>query len=1253
MAEWNEHVLKVRAGLDKASKEEMLKAVKEVFTEGAVIDFSNKQNLKELQEFANVMQKIFAKAGSGKDFSKMIKLPGPEMFAELKQAAIELENMFSSMGADFGDGIIDGVKNATKQVEAEFDNLIKMREAKMNELDKLQSKMRKKEDMEKRLFFNPNDSKRATVDKNFATYVSDVIDEYYDVSETLEAAIDNNKVAEPILQQWIAVASKLREINNSIEDIGASSAKKILGNYLKFFTDGEYDDAIALGFDAMEGLLDTDEIADKIDLVQKSIQDLNVQIDNLTTKHPELIREKDVVDAEDKAKRLQKAYGELFYKRDGKEHKKGEKNFAAIQQIEGVLTNDGKGAKIKDVSLDATKRQLELQKKAIQVAHDELEEQFRLYDEKSAKGEWLESSKYLIRAITEYESILNNPNADKDILKGYQDTYEKMKEQKAVVREDLQTLLTMVKTDGTKPDTQVEHKDIVDGANTKVVINDTLVEADAHKQNAEAIKEEKDAQEALNQVKKNSGGSSTSGDGDVVLAELQAEKEKVESLQKELDQKNAEISVKNDEIQRVQLESDAAMQELISEKLTLQKELDATTQLNSSVRQQLLDTRDDLVMAEQRASAAEEKVTQLEQRLTESSTVKHGSVSVNTEELKTLLDSMVYSVKIVTDDSANGSNKVAIDNTALESTLLKVFSNILNPKDAQTDTNSQNAPWALESTLQSVKTTGTTLDGRLTEIKSVIESINQKIVDGGNVITRGGAKQIYKESRQDTDAAKHASRSGEMKSLINDYKTMGKLSAQYESDKNLETKAMLENLEQAVARKREELKLTIDQNAELRKQYSIARDNEKRLLDAAKAQAKIDEQNKQKDRDTKNTWKKTVKDAQRETGINTADSTYRATNNTIIRAIGAEGISAKIEEKAKELDKLNKELNKTRNSVAKQGANASDEERKALSEQISKVKELKTELDGYLKLHEKYSGDGATIFKDVDTSNFGAVGTDQYWNNITAAIQNATTGRVAIKGMNADTGELTGTTKIAANTFAEWSATVDPITHQLSMVRTGIKKTETVIEAITRKTKEIFTYFSGSSIIFKAFNELKKGVQYVREIDLALTELKKVTDETEETYNQFLQTAAKTGARLGTTISAVTEAVATFAKLGYSMQQSSEMAEAAIVYKNVGDNIASTGDAADSIISTLKGFGLEASESMAIVDKFNEVGNKFAITSQGIGEALRLSASALNEGKNSLDESIALITAANEVVGFMPRNYSNIATRSDLKRGKS
>ena len=232
------------------------------------------------------------------------------------------------------------------------------------------------------------------------------------------------------------------------------------------------------------------------------------------------------------------------------------------------------------------------------------------------------------------------------------------------------------------------------------------------------------------------------------------------------------------------------------------------------------------------------------------------------------------------------------------------------------------------------------------------------------------------------------------------------------------------------------------------------------------------------------------------------------------------------------------------------------------------------------------------------------------------------------EGYNEDLGEIVGTLKVGAKEYQKVTIGANQFTKEVRASQGPIKKTETLMESFKRKLGEISTYFSASTLIFKAVSTIKQAVSYVREIDLALTELKKVTSETEEVYDKFLETAAKTGARLGTTISAVTEATATFAKLGYTMEQATEMAEAAIVYKNVGDNIASTEDAADSIISTLKGFGLEASESMAIVDKFNEVGNRFAITSQGIGEALRLSASALNEGGNSLDESIAMITAA-------------------------
>ena len=779
-------------------------------------------------------------------------------------------------------------------------------------------------------------------------------------------------------------------------------------------------------------------------------------------------------------------------------------------------------------------------------------------------------------------------------------------------------------------------------------------EASAHRENTETIKEETKAQEQLNNAKIGGTGGSV-GSGDALSSELEAERAKAESLQNEIEQKNSQLA-----------EKDAALQAANNEKQTLQNDLDATNRQNAELRERASNDGDAIFTAEQRANEAEEKaamydramnsmqeeMADLRGKLAGAKTGGGEGSSASLEELKNVLSAIVYNVKIAHDDNDKAANKIALDDSTLEATLTKVFANILKPEMSQNTTEQPQEHWALESTLQNVKVVldniqtntteigtakpsnvdtiaGTALDGRLAEIKSVLESIDGKIAKGGVIATRGAVKQANAQPVE-SEAKVQAARSNMMKSLINDYKTMGKLAAKFASDSNLETKATLDNLKEEIARKRQSLKITMDENKSLREKYSIAFDAEKRLLDAAKAQGEIDKQNRENDRDEKTAWKKQVKDAQRETGINAADSIYRATNNTVIRAIGTEGISADIEAKAKELAEQNKVLNNLRNSINEKGAKASEKDRDNLSKQIAKVKELKTEVDGYLKIHEKYSGEGVTDLGDA--SNFGAVGTDEYWNNITAAIKNASNGKTTIKGLNADTGELTGTTRIAANTFAQWSATVDPITGKLSMLRTGIKKTETLVESITRKTKEIFTYFSGSSIIFKFFNELRRGIQYVKEIDDALVELRKVTDATAETYDKFLKTAAKTGEKLGATISDVTRATATFAKLGYDISLASDMAEAALVYMNVGDGIESADEAANSIISTMKGFGLETSESMRIVDAFNQVGNEFSITSKGIGDALQRSAAALSAAGNTMEESIGLISAANTVI---------------------
>lgn len=124
----------------------------------------------------------------------------------------------------------------------------------------------------------------------------------------------------------------------------------------------------------------------------------------------------------------------------------------------------------------------------------------------------------------------------------------------------------------------------------------------------------------------------------------------------------------------------------------------------------------------------------------------------------------------------------------------------------------------------------------------------------------------------------------------------------------------------------------------------------------------------------------------------------------------------------------------------------------------------------------------------------------------------------------------------------------------------------------------------------------RQMVQNVREVDAAMTELRKVTDETEYAYSQFIDRAVKLSQELGASISDVINGTSEFARLGYNLDDSTELARVAIVYKNVGDGISSVNEAASSIVSTMKAFKLEATDAMFIVDKFNAVGKKLPIT---------------------------------------------------------
>lgn len=213
---------------------------------------------------------------------------------------------------------------------------------------------------------------------------------------------------------------------------------------------------------------------------------------------------------------------------------------------------------------------------------------------------------------------------------------------------------------------------------------------------------------------------------------------------------------------------------------------------------------------------------------------------------------------------------------------------------------------------------------------------------------------------------------------------------------------------------------------------------------------------------------------------------------------------------------------------------------------------------------------------------------------------------------------------------------------EFEQISRGFKETEISMRGLNKlgaslkdqfsQAAQSFTqWLSVSSGIMALVYQLQKMPKEVIAVNSAMVELNKVSDASDSDIAKYFDEAAKSAKRYGSSVSDLISATADWSRLGYSLPDSKKLAEVATLYKNVGDGI-DIATANESLVSTLQGFKLEANDAMHIIDAFNEVGNNFAIGSDGIGEALKRSASSMYAAGNTLEETIGLVTAANAVV---------------------
>lgn len=231
------------------------------------------------------------------------------------------------------------------------------------------------------------------------------------------------------------------------------------------------------------------------------------------------------------------------------------------------------------------------------------------------------------------------------------------------------------------------------------------------------------------------------------------------------------------------------------------------------------------------------------------------------------------------------------------------------------------------------------------------------------------------------------------------------------------------------------------------------------------------------------------------------------------------------------------------------------------------------------------------------------------------------------------------TMKAGKGNIQEMTAVLNPLTNEI-IEQTGALKPAVEgwakwISMLKSKMKSILQYTISIASIQRIFGLIRQGLQYVKEIDSAMVELRKVTDETSKTYDEFAKSASEVANRVGSTMSSIIASTADWSRLGYSIAEAGELAKNTAILMNVSE-FDDINRATDTMISALQAYKKEGNSvvnlSEEIVDKFNEVGNNYAISTSDLAESLTRSSATLVAAGNTLSESIALTTAANTII---------------------
>jgi TP901 family phage tail tape measure protein len=229
---------------------------------------------------------------------------------------------------------------------------------------------------------------------------------------------------------------------------------------------------------------------------------------------------------------------------------------------------------------------------------------------------------------------------------------------------------------------------------------------------------------------------------------------------------------------------------------------------------------------------------------------------------------------------------------------------------------------------------------------------------------------------------------------------------------------------------------------------------------------------------------------------------------------------------------------------------------------------------------------------------------------------------------------------------------------QLSKVETGTKKTSSVMDKLFNTFGNTVRWGITASIFQTIQNSIYRAIEYTKELDQSLNDIRIVSEYTAEDMKDFAKYANEAAQAIGQTTTAYTNASLIFAQQGYDLDTSNLLAEVTLKTANVTGQ--DTSEVSEQLTALYNGFHINVEEAGAAEEAVDKLAKVAAIGAADLEELataeskVASSAYTLGVSQDQLAAQIStIISVTRESAETVGNSLRTIYARfADLKLGE-